>query len=115
MITITKEQIDTIIEDIKQSIPSLSPELQIGDWVKLNELERGEAYTQGIVTSTNGGEISIKYGSKDDYYFDIYGQVDKKYISEIWRRIDVVKRSNFPSNGKMVKVTSIEYEWRQVL
>lgn len=115
MITITKEQIDTIIEDIKQSIPSLSPELQIGDWVKLNELERGEAYTQGIVTSTNGGEISIKYGSKDDYYFDIYGQVDKKYISEIWRRIDVVKRSSFESNGKMVKVTSIEYEWRQVL
>lgn len=116
MITITQKNIENLITDIETSTPDLSIQVQVGDWVKVNEPHRTEQYSQGIVTRIgDNDDISIKYGSKNDTFFDVYGLIYSKYITEIWRKVDVVKYDSFVSNGKTVKVTSIETEWVQVL
>lgn len=115
MITITQENIENLITNIETSTPNLTPQVQPYDWVKVDEPHRTEAYSQGHVTYVDDNHIGLKIGSRNDSFFDLrFSTVATKYISEIWRKVDVVKYDSFEFQGKVVKVTSIETEWRQV-
>jgi len=87
----------------------------------IDEPHRGEAYSYGHVTRVDNGKMWLAYGDKNmprTFWLGTYGMgtpIETRYISEIWRKHDVVKKSSFiTSDGRSCNVRSLETEWVQV-
>lgn len=120
-ITITFDQIDELFNRIASTPPDLSPEIRVGDWVRVNEPHRGEAYSRGHVAKVGEGTITLAYGDKNtprEFRLRFYGletPINVRWVAEHWRRVDVVTEGTTTTpDGGTISHRSMDYEWKQI-
>lgn len=110
-ITITLEQIEALADRIEreQDAP-LTPEIQAGDWVRLDEPHRAAAWATGHVVRVDSDRLRLAYGGRDCprewRRLSTGDSVDRALVCELWRSVDVVRREPH--------ATEITSEWRKV-
>lgn len=98
----------------------MSREVREGDWVTIPSHAQSTAWDAGHVTGVQGDNLYIGYGGRNTPSYNwLYGMrpripVQRNEVGEVWRKRSVVRRSSFEFEGKIVPVTSLEYEWYHV-
>lgn len=112
-IVITEEMLDDLIERTESTPPDMSPQVKVGDWVRMDLPGIMDFYRSGHVTARNdvSGAFWLGYGARladeSQWIQSVrYYRVEDKEIVEHWRKIGrVVREPN---------AVTVDSEWVQI-
>jgi AcrR family transcriptional regulator len=91
------------------------PEIRAGDWVRLVDEGRLEAWSKGHVIAVNEAGLLLGYGgrnaSRDMWLLGLQHPVDAGLVVEVWRRVPQVTEETVAG----LHTRSLSDEWVQLI